>query len=214
MWSRNGSGIQFPEDSAITVGGQSPIQLLVLQVHYIDNSNISPMGDDSGVLVKYHSSPIRPKYNIGIFSLHNHGIAKAKGLSSWESACQLDFPQPELPLIPVAFLTHTHQLGVFSGGWVVQNGEWKLIGKGNPQAPQSFYPVENQTLEIHPQDKLAMKCIMSSGRRYETLQGLSKMSEMCDYFVMYKTLGRVLTNNSCTTDSSFTWKEYGLVQYP
>ena len=56
MWSRNASGVSFPEDSAITVGGSSSVQLLVLQVHYIDNSNIDPVnGDSSGVLVQYHS---------------------------------------------------------------------------------------------------------------------------------------------------------------
>ena len=56
MWSRNASGLSFPEDSAITVGGSSSVQLLVLQVHYVDNSNIDPVnGDSSGVLVQYHS---------------------------------------------------------------------------------------------------------------------------------------------------------------
>ena len=56
MWSGNASGVSFPSDSGITIGGSSPIQLLVLQVHYINNSNIDPVvGDSSGVLVKYHS---------------------------------------------------------------------------------------------------------------------------------------------------------------
>ena len=56
MWSRNASGLSFPADSAITVGGSSSVQLLVLQVHYIDNSNIDTVnGDSSGVLVQYHS---------------------------------------------------------------------------------------------------------------------------------------------------------------
>ena len=56
MWSGNASGVSFPSDSGITIGGSSPIQLLVLQVHYVNNSNIDPVvGDSSGVLVKYHS---------------------------------------------------------------------------------------------------------------------------------------------------------------
>ena len=211
MWSGNASGITFPSDSAITVGGSSSIQLLVLQVHYIDNSNIDPLiGDSSGVLVHYHSSP-KPKYNVGIFSLHNHGIAKANGLSSWESACHLNIPKSEFPLIPFAFLTHTHQLGIFSGGWIIRNGKWILIGKANPQDPQSFYPVIRD-LEITAKDIVAMRCIMSSGRNQETFQGLSKHSEMCDYFVMYKTRGDLLSDNSCTTNSTFTWQNFGLVK--
>lgn len=63
MWSGNASGISFPPDSGITVGGSSPIQLLVLQVHYIDNGNIDPdIGDSSGVLVKYVSR-LKEKFN-------------------------------------------------------------------------------------------------------------------------------------------------------
>ena len=75
MWSLNGSSVNFPQDSAITVGGpNSPIQLLVLQVHYIENTRIPRSGDSSGVLVHYYSSDTKPEYNVGIFSLHNHGV--------------------------------------------------------------------------------------------------------------------------------------------
>ena len=56
-----------------------------------------------------------------------------------------------------------------------------------------------------------MRCIMKSTRDSETLQGLSKHSEMCDYFVLYKTEGKVLLDNACTTNSTFTWQNYGLV---
>ena len=52
---------------------------------------------------------------------------------------------------------------------------------------------------------------MKSTRDSETLQGLSKHSEMCDYFVLYKTEGKVLLDNACTTNSTFTWQNYGLV---
>ena len=51
---------------------------------------------------------------------------------------------------------------------------------------------------------------MSSDRSQETYQGLSKHSEMCDYFVIYKTQGNLLSDNSCTTNSTFTWTDYGL----
>ena len=79
-------------------------------------------------------------------------LAKANGLSSWESACHLNIPKPELfPIIPFAFLTHTHQLGIFSGGWIIRDEKWILIGKANPQDPQSFYPVNNE-VEITSKD--------------------------------------------------------------
>ena len=140
--------------------------------------------------------------------MHNHGIAKAHGLSSWESACHLKIP--DFPLIPVAFLTHTHSLGIFSGGWVIQNGTWTSLGQSDPQLPQTFRPVSDNSIQITGQDILAMRCIMSSDRDFETLQGLSKHSEMCDYFVLYKTLGSLLSETSCTTNATFTWKTFGL----
>ena len=70
---------------------------------------------------------------VPIFSLHNHGIAQANGLSSWESACQPEI-DPEFPILPFAFLTHTHSLGSYSGGWVIKNAtDWNLIGEADPQ---------------------------------------------------------------------------------
>ena len=63
-------------------------------------------------------------------------------------------------------------------------------------------------------DTLAIRCIMRSARDRDTLQGLSKHMEMCDYFVFYKTKGRILSDNTCTTNSTFTWNNYGLKNIP
>ena len=53
-------------------------------------------------------------------------------ISYWDSACQLPIPNNEL-LIPFAFLTHTHGLGIHSSGWIVRNDIWTLLGEANPQ---------------------------------------------------------------------------------
>ena len=53
-------------------------------------------------------------------------------ISYWDSACQLPIPNNEL-LIPFAFLTHTHGLGIHSSGWIVRNDTWTLLGEANPQ---------------------------------------------------------------------------------
>merc|ERR1712141_205861 len=146
--------------------------------------------------------------NVGIFSLHNHGVASAHDISYWDSACELPIPDAQYPLIPFAFLTHTHGLGIHASGWIVRNGEWTLIGEADPQDPQSFYPVKSMHENITPSDTLAIRCIMRSARDRDTLQGLSKHMEMCDYFVFYKTKGRILSDNTCTTNSTFTWNNY------
>ena len=71
MWSLDGDSLVFPPDVSLTVGGNSGIQHLVLQVHYISNDRIPDHGDTSGVLVTYQSQPT--PYSAGIMSLHVHG---------------------------------------------------------------------------------------------------------------------------------------------
>ncbi len=40
--------------------------------------------------------------------------------------------------------------------------DWTLIGKGNPQLPQMFYPVDNLDIEIGKGDVVAARCTMVS----------------------------------------------------
>ena len=50
-----------------------------------------------------------------------------------ESSCHIDEP---VELHPFAFRVHTHKLGTAVSGWKINNGNWELIGKRNPQKPQ------------------------------------------------------------------------------
>ena len=72
MWSLDGDSLLFPYDVSLSVGGDSGIQHLVLQVHYISNDRIPEHGDNSGVLVQYQTQPTG--YSAGIVSLHVHGV--------------------------------------------------------------------------------------------------------------------------------------------
>ena len=72
MWSLDGDSLLFPSDVSLSVGGDSGIQHLVLQVHYISNDMIPEHGDNSGVLVQYQTQPTG--YSAGIVSLHVHGV--------------------------------------------------------------------------------------------------------------------------------------------
>ena len=44
------------------------------------------------------------------------------------------------------------------------HGAWEELGKGNPQWPQSFYPMTG-THEIHPGDILVARCVYNSTNR-------------------------------------------------
>ena len=107
MWSLDGDSLLFPPDVSLTVGGDSGIQHLVLQVHYISKDRIPQQGDTSGVLVSYQSQPT--PYSAGIVSLHVHGVVPGgQEPAMWDSACRL---LGSTPVQPWAYLGHTHKLG-------------------------------------------------------------------------------------------------------
>ncbi|KAI8733807.1 alpha-amidating enzyme precursor 2, partial [Biomphalaria glabrata] len=55
-------------------------------------------------------------------------------------------------IFPFAYRTHSHGLGRVITGYQ-HNGSYHKIGKGNPQWPQAFYPV-NDIIEVKPGDAL------------------------------------------------------------
>ncbi len=67
------------------------------------------------------------------------------------------------PIFPFAFRTHTHKLGVVLSGYKLdENDEFVEIGKGNPQWPQAFYPVQNKNITILPNDYVVARCTYST----------------------------------------------------
>lgn len=42
---------------------------------------------------------------------------------------------------------------------------WTLLGKGNPQWPQAFYPMTNTNIVISPNDYLVGQCVYDSTSR-------------------------------------------------
>ena len=51
--------------------------------------------------------------------------------------------------------------GKVVSGWRVQNmSNWDLIGKRDPQKPQMFYPVADESVTLQPGDVVAARCTM------------------------------------------------------
>ena len=169
MWSKNGSGIDFPEDSAFLMGKGSGIRLIVLQVHYRANRGISGPesgGDTSGIELLYDLENERPKYRVGILSLHAHGHLEInrenseiqKSVAKWESVCDMNSKLGKDDVIrPFAFLAHTHGRGRMVSGWTgnksgksSQSGGqfWSEIGRKNPQVSWRLFSCSPLNLRI------------------------------------------------------------------
>ena len=101
MWSLDGDTLIFPKEVSLTVGNNSNIRHLVLQVHYISKDNIPETGDTSGLVVEYQTeqtefaagevrlSLFSLSWCPGIVSLHVHGSLPPNSLTYWDSACRL-----------------------------------------------------------------------------------------------------------------------------
>jgi hypothetical protein len=57
-----------------------------------------------------------------------------------------------------AFRTHAHGSGVVITGYRYSSEEFKMIGKGNPQWPQAFFPRVGGSIVINPGDFVSATC--------------------------------------------------------
>lgn len=102
--------------------------------------------------------------------------------------CLLESPAP---IHPFAFRVHAHKLATVIAGYKVEeNGDFTLIGKGNPQWPQAFYPVE-KNITVEPRQMLAARCTYSTTTFPNTTRiGQTAGDEMCNMYLMYYTASR------------------------
>lgn len=179
-WAKNAPRLNLPKDVGFHVGGQTSIKYIVIQVHYV---NPLPPGslDTSGIRLSMTS--LRQRYEAGIYLLLAYSV-RIPGNSVnvfADISCQF---KASGPIYPFGFRTHAHSLGTVISGYQVNN-TYNLIGKGNPQWPQAFYPVENKVV-IQRDDYLVGRCTYNStGRNRSTYIGASHNDEMCNFYIMY-----------------------------
>ncbi|BES91242.1 Copper type II ascorbate-dependent monooxygenase, C-terminal domain [Nesidiocoris tenuis] len=183
-WARDAPKLVLPEGVGFKVGGDSPIQYLVLQVHYLHVHQFRDgVTDSSGIILHYTERPLSKL--AGVLLLGTGGILKPSSEVHMETACVIT---EDKELHPFAFRTHTHQYGQVVSGYRVRNDsgemEWTLLGKRNPQDPQMFYPTVTDTI-IRRGDIVAARCTMFNTRKKIVKIGGSSKDEMCNFYLAY-----------------------------
>jgi len=153
-WAMDAPELTLPEGVGFRVGGATKIQYLVLQVHYLEPLT---QPDQSGLTVYMTRQKLHK--TAGVLFLATLGRIRAHTKEKFESTCIMN---DDIQMHPFAFRTHTHRLGKVVSGYVVRNKEWLLIGKKNPQEPQMFYPVANDSLIIRRGDVVTARCTMEN----------------------------------------------------
>ncbi|KAI2808094.1 hypothetical protein BLOT_006036 [Blomia tropicalis] len=159
-WAMDAPPLKMPNGVGFKVGRDTKIGYLVLQVHYAHvHRFINGETDHSGITLR-----MLPQDNneinklAGVLLMATDGRILSKTTEHFEAACPNDEP---IEIYPFAFRTHTHKLGLVVSGYLIDGNteKWELIGKGDPQKPQMFYPI-NKSLKINQGDWVAARCTM------------------------------------------------------
>lgn len=183
-WALNAPELILPEGVGFRVGGpDSDIDWLVLQVHYASIDRIPEEGDNTGVKLRYTNVP-QPK-SAGVYYTISNGRMPSETVTNVEAACKLAAKYGQV-IHPFAFRTHTHDLGTAVSGWKVSpDMTWTLIGKQDPQMPQMFYPVADNSTTMTQGDRLATRCTMDNFKDHAVWMGTTREDEMCNFYMMY-----------------------------
>ncbi|XP_063239153.1 peptidylglycine alpha-hydroxylating monooxygenase isoform X2 [Bacillus rossius redtenbacheri] len=184
-WARDAPPLSLPPEVGFQVGGKSPIQYLVLQVHYAHIDQFADGStDNSGIFLHYTERPMEKL--AGVILLGTGGMIPPMRREHMETMCRM---KEKKTIHPFAYRTHTHSLGKVVSGYRVREDEngvdqWTLLGKRDPLTPQMFYPVLSN-VTVTTGDMLAARCTMENNRRDWVMSGPTNNDEMCNFYLMY-----------------------------
>jgi len=215
-WS-HGAGserTELPQGVGFPVGGLSKNQYVVLQVHYMNSLDKE---DFAGVRVRFTDRP-QPK-TAATLLLVTGGSIKSNSRENFEAACVID---ENVEMHPLFFRVHTHRHGEKVSGWAVKEetqgtDEWTLLGERSPQKPQIFEKVQNNSLVIQKGDVIGLRCTIYNNENHPISIGATSEDEMCNFYLIYWTEGRTLSDNVCYSPGApnYTWrKQTGLNHIP
>jgi len=208
-WAKDAPQLELPDDVAFKVGPRSDSTYLVMQVHYADVKKFEDgRTDKSGITVVGQSEQV--KYPAGVYFSATAGHINAHSFENFEAACEIT---EDVEMVPFAYRTHAHKLGLVNTGYLIRNDPiigdkaqtWTEIGRRSPQLPQMFFPISND-ITIKKGDIIASRCTMENTRDNRVYIGATGDDEMCNFYIMYylKT-SNSLKNNVCYTNGPPYW---------
>ncbi|XP_064609811.1 peptidyl-glycine alpha-amidating monooxygenase-like [Liolophura sinensis] len=183
-WGRGANDWILPPDTGVVIGGRYGGKYIVLQVHrkddfanYIETATV-PV---SGMTLTVQRS--RPQYEVGQLVLGNYGKLPA-GVENYttDSSCPWTRPQP---IRLLAYSLHAHNLGKCVSGYLIKDGKWIEIGRGNPAYPEYRFSVWPRNMYVNTGDIMASRCLYSNPGDKEVKFGYQHEDEMCNVYLHY-----------------------------
>lgn len=200
-WALDAPSLRLPDGVGFKIGGlDSNIDFLVLQVHYGHYhvfEQLPSLTDNSGLVLDV--VPNDPNVDraitkrAGVLLLVSLGYVP-EGKSKHEIFCEI---KDDIELHPFRFRVHTHKMGTRVKGVKIgrhrrnslgyELDENSLIGVGDPQKPQMFYPVRYDNMTLVQGDKVYATCEFNNNKSHPVKIGMTGDDEMCNFYMMYWT---------------------------
>lgn len=204
-WAMDAPELHLPTGVGFKVGGETGINWLVLQVHYMDVTPFAAPnnGTDASGVTLITSRVALPR-RAGVYLMGTGGEIPPYSVTYLETACSYREP---FVMHPFAFRTHAHTHGRVVSGYRIRDGEWLEIGRMSPQKPQMFYNVTNPGMTVKSGDILAARCTMANDEGRTVQVGSTSKDEMCNFYIMYYVDGNrnTISDSYCFTDGPPSW---------
>lgn len=215
-WALGAPALKLPDQVGFLVGGYgSMINFLVLQVHYGHYEpfeKLPSITDNSGLVLDMRQDDKQSGITkrAGILLLASLGEV-VKGISKHEIWCDI---KEDIEMHPFRYRTHTHKLGTkVMGARLAHKSAHRLtssttnssdlqhdliIGAGDPQKPQMFYPIKDDNIVIKKGDTVYAHCEFNNSLGHAVQIGDTGDDEMCNFYLMYWTnRDRLLERDTC-----------------
>lgn len=210
-WALDAPALKLPKSVGFKVGGQeSNINFLILQVHYghIHSFKLMPdLTDNSGLILDMRKNNAQSGITrqAGVLILISLGEV-AMGKSRHEIWCDI---QEDIVIHPFRYRVHTHKLGtrvlgakigdkkrtgISDSSRAYEPEDDRIIGVGDPQKPQMFYPVKEKDMTLTKGDSVYAHCEFNNNKTHVVKIGHTGDDEMCNFYLMYWTESQQLLN--------------------
>lgn len=224
-WALDAPALKLDKDLGFKIGGiDGKIRFLVLQVHYGHYEafeKLPDLTDNSGLIldVKQNTPESGITRQAGVLLLISLGKV-LRGKSKHEIWCDI---KDDIEIHPFRYRVHTHKLGTkvlgakLGGNQSNNDGrkygsgqEDRMIGVGDPQKPQMFYPVKEKDLTLKKGDSVYARCEFNNNKTHNVEIGNTGDDEMCNFYLMYWTKSpKLLSSSNCFSVNpsrfSFFW---------
>ncbi|XP_071746304.1 peptidyl-glycine alpha-amidating monooxygenase B isoform X2 [Lepeophtheirus salmonis] len=196
-WAKNAEPLSMPPEVSFKLDPKEH-KFLVLQVHY---AHELPELDNTGIHFRFQRE--ETKYSGGIYLLARSFLKIPPGtpVVHGEMNCKV---KSNIPLHPFAFRTHAHSLGVVITGYKYspEKNTFIEIARGNPQWPQTFYPIVNN-VSLNSNDYLVARCTYNSTLKKKAVYiGAESDDEMCNLYLMYYMESKSADTIYCTDEQN------------